>query len=172
MDFRALFQPKSMAVIGVSLQNDQHPANVVFNKNHLRYPVKVFPVNPKGGSLHGEVVFKNISDIPEKVNLAVIAARAEHVPEILSECIASEVGGAAVISGGFAETGRDDLQGTLVSMARKADFPFIGPNCLGIYAPSIVDSFFLPIERMVRPEQGNVAVVSQSGGIKTEWMGS
>jgi len=159
-----------MAVVGVSLQNDQHPANVVFNKNHLRYPVKAFPVNPKGGSLHGEVVFKKISDIPEKVDLAVIAARAENVPEILSECIESGVGGAAVISGGFAETGRKDLQEALVSMARKAHFPFIGPNCLGIYAPRIVDSFFLPIERMVRPEEGNVAVVSQSGGILVDQM--
>ena len=170
MDFRALFQPKTLAVIGVSLQNDQHPANVVFNKNHLRYPVKVFPVNPKGGSLQGEVVFKKIADIPQKVDLAVIAARAEHVPEILSECIKYGTGGAAVISGGFAEIGRNDLQESLVSMAKKADFPFIGPNCLGIYAPSIVDSFFLPIERMVRPEQGNVAVVSQSGGILVDQM--
>jgi len=170
MDFRALFHPKTMAVIGVSLRNDQHPANVIFNKNHLRYPVKVFAVNPKGGSLQGETVFRSITDIPQKVHLAVIAARAEHVPEILSECIASGAGGAAVISGGFAEIGRNDLQDTLVSLARKADFPFIGPNCLGIYAPSIVDSFFLPSERMVRPDQGNVAVVSQSGGILVDHM--
>jgi len=170
MDFRPLFKPKTMAVIGVSLQNDQHPANVIFRKNHLRYPVKVFPVNPKGGSLQGETVFKKISDISEKVDLAVIAARAEHVPEILSDCIESKVGGAVIVSGGFAEIGRNDLQETLVSMARKGDFPFIGPNCLGIYAPSIVDSFFLPSERMVRPDQGNVAVVSQSGGILVDHM--
>jgi len=170
MDFRPLFQPKTMAVVGVSLQNYQHPANVIFNKNHLRYPVKVFAVNPRGGLLQGETVFRKISDIPEKVDLAVIAVRAEHVPEVLSECIESGTGAAAVISGGFAEIGRNDLQETLVSMAREADFPFIGPNCLGIYVPAIVDSFFLPIERMVRPEQGNVAVISQSGGILVDHM--
>ncbi len=170
MDFRPLFNPKTMAVIGVSLQNDQHPANVIFRKNHLRYPVQVFPVNPKGGFLQGEIVFKKISDISVKVDLAVIAAQAEHVPEILSDCIESEVGGAVIVSGGFAEIGRKDLQETLVSMARKGDFPFIGPNCLGIYAPSLVDSFFLPTERMVRPDQGNVAVVSQSGGILVDHM--
>jgi hypothetical protein len=42
-----------MAVIGVSLTNDRHPANIIYNKIHLRYPVKVFPVNPRGGSLSG-----------------------------------------------------------------------------------------------------------------------
>ena len=53
MDFRPLFKPKSMAVIGVSLQNERHPANVIYNKTLLRYPVDVFPVNPKGGLLQG-----------------------------------------------------------------------------------------------------------------------
>ncbi|MBW6486060.1 MAG: CoA-binding protein [Syntrophobacterales bacterium] len=170
MDFSYLFQPKTMAVIGVSLQNDQNPANVIFRKNLLRYPVKVYPVNPRGGVLQGEAVFKQISDIPERIDLAVIAARAEQVPEILSRCIEAKVGGAVIISGGFSEIGRHDLQEQLAVLAKKADFPFVGPNCLGIYAPAIVDTFFLPIERMIRPEPGNVAVVSQSGGILVDVM--
>ena len=165
MNLRKLFRPKTVAVIGVSLNNDRHPANVVFNKNQLRYPVKVFPVNPRGGILQGETVYKNISEIPEKVDLAVIAVRAEQVPDVVSECIEAQVGGAAVISGGFAETGREDLQDRLVAMAKEAEFPFVGPNCLGIYTPSHVDTFFIPSERMVRPDSGSVAVVSQSGGI-------
>lgn len=170
MDFRYLFQPKTMAVIGVSLQNDEHPANVIFKKNLLRYPVTVYPVNPRGGFLQGETVYERITDIPERVDLAVIAARAEQVPQILSQCIEAKAHGAVIISGGFAEVGRADLQERMVSMAKKADFPFIGPNCLGIYAPALVDSFFLPIERMIRPDQGNVAVVSQSGGILVDLM--
>ena len=159
-----------MAVIGVSLSNDRHPANVIYYKNHLRYPVKVFPVNPRGGVLQGERVFAHISEIPEKVDLAVIAVRAEHVPGILSDCVQNGVGAAAVISGGFAESGRTDLQDRIVDIAREADFPFVGPNCLGIYSPAHVDTFFLPSERMVRPDPGNVALVSQSGGILVDQM--
>jgi acyl-CoA synthetase (NDP forming) len=170
VSFRALFEPKTMAVIGVSLKNDRHPANVVYTKNHLRYPVKVFPVNPKGGTLGGEKVFTHISEIPEKVDLAVIAARAEHVSTILPDCIQAGVGAAAVISAGFAEIGRQDLQDRIVAIAREANFPFVGPNCLGIYSPSHVDTFFLPSERMVRPDPGNIALVSQSGGILVDQM--
>jgi len=154
-----------MAVIGVSLTNDRHPANVIFNKAHLRSPVKVFAVNPKGGKIQGETVYRRVSDIPKTVDLAVIAVRSEHAPGVLDECIKAGVGGATIISGGFAEVGRQDLQDRMVKSARKADFPFIGPNCLGIYAPPRVDTFFLPSERMVRPEPGNVALVSQSGGV-------
>ncbi|MFH1293238.1 MAG: CoA-binding protein, partial [Pseudomonadota bacterium] len=91
-----MFEPKTMAIIGVSLNNDRHPANVVFNKNQLRYPVKVFAVNPRGGILQGERVFTHVSEIPDKVDLAVIAVRAEHVPDIVAGCIKAQVGGAAV----------------------------------------------------------------------------
>ena len=125
MNLQSLFEPKTMAVIGVSFSNDRHPANIIYNKTMLRYPLKVFPVNPRGGSLLGENVFKDIAEIPEKVDLAVIAVRADAVPDVLEECIQNGVGGATIISGGFAEVGRDDLQDRLVAMARKADFPFI-----------------------------------------------
>ena len=170
LDFRPLFSPRTMAVVGVSQSNDRHPANVIYDKNHLRYPVRVFPVNPRGGDLHGETLYPNVREIPGKVDLVVIAVRAEMVPEVVGDCIASGVGGAAVISGGFAEVGRTDLQDRVGSLAREAYFPLIGPNCLGIYSPSRVNTFFIPSERMIHPDRGGVAMVSQSGGILTDQM--
>ncbi len=170
MDFRTLFEPKTMAVVGLSLSNERHPANIIYNKNYFRYPVKVYGVNPKGGTYHKEKIYTSISEIPEKIDLAIIAVRAEYVPGVLRECIDSWVGGAVVISGGFAETGRYDLRRQFEEIAAEADFPLIGPNCLGIYSSGMVDSLFLPSERMVRPEPGNVALVSQSGGILVDQM--
>ncbi len=170
MDFRALFEPKTMAVVGLSLSNERHPANIIYNKNYFRYPVKVYGVNPKGGTYHKEKIYTSIKEIPEKIDLAMIAVRAEYVPGVLRECIDSWVGGAAVISGGFAETGRYDLRRQFEEIAAEADFPVIGPNCLGVYSSGKVDSLFLPSERMVRPESGNVAIVSQSGGILVDQM--
>ena len=169
MDFKPLFQPRTMAVVGVSSTNDRHPANVIFHKNKFRHRMSVYPVNGRGGVLQGETVFPRISDIPEKIDLAVIAARADFVPEILSDCIEAGVPGAVIVSGGFSESGRKDLQDRIVEIAKEADFPFIGPNCLGIYSP-YVDTFFLPSERIVRPEKGKVAIVSQSGGFLVDLM--
>lgn len=145
MNLQPLFAPKSLAVCGVSLANDNHPANVIYNKNLLRFPVDVYPVNPRGGTIRGEKVYTAIDQIDKPVDMAVIAVRSEHVPEILRQCIRKKVKGAVVISGGFAEAGRQDLQDQLVEIATLADFPFIGPNCLGIYAPSQVDTFFSPV---------------------------
>lgn len=164
-NFKPLFKPKTMAVVGVSLSNDRHPANVIYHKLLLRYPVKVYAINPKGGKLQRETVFKRLSDIPRKIDHVVIAVRAEHVPTVIEDCIQSRAGSATIISGGFAESGRVDLQDRISETAAHAGMPFIGPNCLGIYAPGQFDTFFLPGERLVRPSAGNVAMVSQSGGV-------
>ena len=170
MDLKPLFEPKTMAVIGISSTNDRHPANVIFDKNNHRYPVEVFGVNPKGGKLHDAMLYQRIAAVPQKIDLAVIATRAEFVPDVMADCIKTGVKSAAVISGGFTEGGRKDLQDRMVDIAREAGFPFIGPNCLGLYVPFKVDTFFLPIERMVKPSPGGVAFVSQSGGILVDQM--
>ena len=170
MDLNPLFEPKTMAVIGISSSNNRHPANVIFAKNNSRYPVEVYAVNPKGGKLHDDPIYPGIADIPKKIDLAVIATRAQLVPDVMAECIKAGVKAAAVISGGFTEGGRKDLQQRIVDMAREANFPFIGPNCLGVYVPFKVDTFFLPLERMIKPEAGGVTFVSQSGGILVDHM--
>jgi acyl-CoA synthetase (NDP forming) len=170
MNFAALFEPRTMAVIGVSLTNGRHPANVIFTKNRLRYPVRVFPVNLRGGALQGEKVYKSLAEIPEKIDLAIIVVKAEQVPLALAECIQNKVQGVVVISGGFAESGRRDLQDQIAAMARAAGIPLLGPNCLGVYVPEKLDTFFLPSERMVRPEPGSVTIVSQSGGVLVDLM--
>lgn len=170
MNFPALFEPQTMAVIGVSLTNDRNPANVIFTKNLLRYPVRVFPINLRGGELRGEKVYTSLAEVPERIDLAIIAVKAEQVPAALDECIQSKVKAAVVISGGFAESGRRDLQDQIAAMARKAKLPLLGPNCLGIYCPEKVDTFFLPSERMVLPEPGGVTIVSQSGGVLVDLM--
>lgn len=170
MDLTSFFNPSTMAVIGVSTTNDSHPANVIYTKNHLRYPVTTYGVNPKGGQLNRETLFPRVADIPGPVDMAVIGVRAKFVPDVVAQCIDKGVGGAVIISGGFSESGNHDLQQQVSDMAGKADFPFVGPNCLGIYAPDHLDTFFLPGERIIRPDKGNVGFVSQSGGVLVDQM--
>jgi len=159
-----------MAVIGVSVRNDRHPANVIFNKNRLHYSLRVYPVNPSQGVLQGEQVYARVSDIPEQVDLAVIVVRAELVGDVLRECIDTGVRAGVVISGGFAEIGRNDLQERIRDMAIEADFAFLGPNCVGMYSPPFVDTNFVASERIIKPNPGNIALVSQSGGILVDQM--
>jgi acetate---CoA ligase (ADP-forming) len=159
-----------MAVIGVSTHNERHPANVIYNKNRLHYKLRVFAVNPSEGLLQGDRVYASIMDVPEPVDLAVIVVRAELVQNVMRECINAGAKSAVVISGGFAEIGRVNLQDAITAMAREASLPFLGPNCVGMFSPPYVDTNFVASERIVRPNPGNIAIVSQSGGILVDQM--
>jgi len=170
MNLKKVLEPDTIAVVGVSLSNPFNPATVIYNKNHLRTRAKTYCVNPQGGQLYGKTVYRSIAAIPEKIDLAILSIRAELVPETIKACIRSGVSGAIIISGGFSETGRTDLQEEIRALSVKNEFPVIGPNCLGVYSPPHIDSFFLPNERLVEPTEGTVALVSQSGGILVDQM--
>ncbi len=165
MNLDRLLKPKRIAVIGLSTSKDNHPANVIFRKLQLRYPVKVYGINPRGGEIHGWPIHKSLSEVLEPVDTVIIAARAPLVPEIMEDCIRNKAGGAFVVGGGFAETGNTELQDRIVAIAREANFPFVGPNCLGVFSPGKLDTLFLPGERLENPPAGGVGIVSQSGAL-------
>jgi len=170
MNLKPLFEPKTMAVVGVSLHNDLNPANVVYYKNLFRYPIEVYAVNPKAGVLKGMQCYSSVADVPVDVDMAVIAIQADRVPDCVEECIKAGVKSAVILSGGFAEVGKKDLQDRITAIAKEADFPIIGPNCIGIHVPDKVDTFFEPQERINRQVKGNISLVSQSGGMLLDMM--
>jgi hypothetical protein len=75
MDLRPLFKPGTIAVFGVSSSNDLHPANEIFTKNLLLYPVKVCGGTPCDGSMNGQLIHWSVSEISEPIDLAMIAVR-------------------------------------------------------------------------------------------------
>ncbi|MHB8894970.1 MAG: CoA-binding protein [Candidatus Geothermincolia bacterium] len=169
-DLHLVFNPGTVAVIGVSTTNPFHPANIIYNKNYYGYECEVYPVNPKGGELERRRVFRSLSELPKVPDMAVVAVRAHLVPEVARECAVEGVKTMVVISGGFAEMGADGraLQDELVKICDEASIALIGPNCFGVYAPPAVDTFFLPPERTVLPKRGNIAVASQSGAFMVD----
>ncbi|MHA1632690.1 MAG: CoA-binding protein [Candidatus Freyarchaeota archaeon] len=167
MNLRAVFQPKTMCVVGVSQTNPLNPGTVIYQKNMHEMEVEVFGVNPRGGFLEDRELYRSVSDVPKDVDLAVICVRAPIVNGIVEECGEAGVKGVVVVSGGFAEVGGEGVerQRELAVIAEKYDLALIGPNCVGVYSPPYVDTFFLPSERLVTPPPGRVAVISQSGGV-------
>ena len=154
-----------MAVVGVSLKNPLFAGNIIYNKNLFEYPVEIYPINPSGGYLEGNEVYKNIADVPEKLDLAVLMISAKMIPEAMKECGEAGVKSIIIGAGGFSEKGESgkDLEKELLKISEEYDLPFMGPNCIGIHS-KYCNTFILPSERLATPPIGNVAVISQSGG--------
>ncbi|MHA1601806.1 MAG: CoA-binding protein [Promethearchaeota archaeon] len=162
-----IFRPKSTAIIGISSRNPFAPGNSIFQKNLNEMETKTYGIGPKGGEIQGRKIYTSIDKLPEVPDLAVFAISAPRTLEAVKHAIDFGVKGGAIISGGFAETGREGrkMQEEIVKIAEDANFPFIGPNGIGVYSPPYIDTLFLPSERLVKTIPGNVGIISQSGGI-------
>ncbi|MFW9907835.1 MAG: acetate--CoA ligase family protein [Candidatus Thorarchaeota archaeon] len=161
-----MLKPRVTAVVGVSTSNPFSPGNVIFRKLCFENGLPTYPINPRGGTVEGQKVYKSITEAPSDIDLAVISVPAGYVPGILRECGEKKIKAVIVVSGGFSETGEAgiDLQNQIMSIADEYNITMVGPNCIGVFVPEVLDTFFLPSERVARTRKGTVAIVSQSGG--------
>jgi acetyl coenzyme A synthetase (ADP forming)-like protein len=162
-----LFEPRTVAVVGVSRHRGSVGAEIFHNLAHGGFTGHVFPVNPRATTIDdGMPAYPSVRDIPGAIDLAVIVVPAAAVPHVVDECIARQVGAIVVISAGFAETGADGRaeEQVLRDRVRAAGIRMIGPNCMGVVNtdPAFhLNASFSP----VLPPPGNIAFSSQSGAL-------
>lgn len=160
----AIFNPQSIAVVGASDDPASVGGRVFKNLISDGFAGPVVPVNPKHKKVAGKKCVASLKDLERPVDLAVIAAPASAVVDIIKECGEQRIGAAVVLSAGFGETGGAgaDLETRLIDAARRAGVRFIGPNCLGIMRPGNgVNATFLSGSA----PDGKLALVSQSGAL-------
>ena len=162
-----LFKPASVAIIGAS----ERPGAIgqVVTRNILDggFAGTVMLVNPGHREMFGRTSYADIASLPQTPELAVITTPAAAAVRVVAELAARGTRAAVVIADGFA--GGPDSQGgrlrqLLLDAARPALLRVIGPNCLGILAPSAgLNASFAPLH----PDAGSLAFVAQSGAIIT-----
>jgi acetyltransferase len=160
------FLPRSVAVVGASERPGTVGQTVLRNLVESEFRSKTYPVNPNHAELLGLKAYKTIADVPEKVDLAIVATPASTVPKIIGECVDAGVKSAVVISAGFRERGQDGaaLETKILEQLRRGPMRLIGPNCLGIMNPTFGLNATFAKEP---PLAGNVAFLSQSGALLT-----
>jgi acetyltransferase len=164
MNFQPLFYPRAIAVVGASRTPKTVGNDIVKHLCTQGYKGSIYPVNPKADELFGYKVYPSLHDLPENIDLVVIAIPAKFVASIIEEAAAKGAKAAIVISAGFKETGNHDLENELAAVCQQHDTVLIGPNCLGIInTENTMNASFAGL----MPEEGNVAFISQSGALCT-----
>ncbi|MEQ9484329.1 bifunctional acetate--CoA ligase family protein/GNAT family N-acetyltransferase [Coleofasciculus sp. F4-SAH-05] len=159
------FAPDTVAVIGATDKEGSVGRTLLWNLMSNPFGGTIFPVNPKRHSVLGIPAYSSIKDIPDLVDLAIIAIPAPLVPGVIQECVDVGVKSAIIISAGFKEIGPKgvELEQQILETAR-GKMRIIGPNCLGLMSPrSGLNATFA--STMARP--GNLAFISQSGALCT-----
>lgn len=136
-DLRAIFAPRRVAIVGASARPGS-PGHTLW-RNLRTFPGEVVPVSRSAAEIDGVPTFPDLTSVPGRVDLAVVAVPAADVVDVVSDAAASGVGACIVISSGFAEVGAEGAarQERIVAAGRAAGMLIAGPNCLGVQNLSI-----------------------------------
>ena len=168
-----IFNPNSIAVIGVSERPTNMGRNIVANLLDFGYGGEIHLVGQQGGVVFGQRIRTSIEELPQGIDLAVILTPAPTVPDLMDACGRQGIRRVVIESGGFGEFSAEgqELSERLRAVARQWGIRFVGPNCISVI--NIVSGVCLPFVRLQSQtlKKGRVAVVSQSGGITIVYTG-
>ncbi len=165
-DLEGFFSPRSVAVIGASPKSGNLGGQIIQSLRAHGYKGIVTAVNPRKQGVQPYPAVRSPEELPQGTDLAIAAVKASLVPDLVEPLAKRNIRHLIVISGGFAETGKEGekLQKKLQEEAKKYGMRVIGPNGLGVFStPDHFNSFFLSPEEIILPPPGPVAVISQSG---------
>ncbi len=161
---KPMFEPRAVAVIGASRDERNLGRRVFEALLSERFTGAVYPVNPAVSELNGIPCYGSARQLPNGIDLAVIAVARDAVFTAIDDCAAAGIKAIVVITAGFAETGIEGraLQDRLVEKVRGYGMRMLGPNCMGLFnvARHLNASF---AEHL--PPAGRIALASQSGGL-------
>jgi acetyl coenzyme A synthetase (ADP forming)-like protein len=155
---------RSIAVVGAS--QDPNKVGYAITRNLLSFRGSLYPVNPKAKEILGRKAYPSLSQIPENVDVAVVAIPANGVPQVVKEAGEKKVPLVIIISSGFREAGEAGrlLEKEVLAIGRTYGVRIMGPNCLGLMLPHQgINTTFDPVS----PKPGKIAFISQSGAIIT-----
>jgi acyl-CoA synthetase (NDP forming)/GNAT superfamily N-acetyltransferase len=159
---RRVFAPESVAVIGASRRPGTVGRAILDNIRAAGYAGRLYTVNPHAaqidGQLDGERCLASVTDLPDGVDLAVVAVPAAGVLEVAGQCGRRGARSLVVISAGLDAA----AQAALLATCRRYGLRLIGPDSFGVAVPGLgLDATFA-----ARPAQPGVAgLVMQSGGL-------
>ncbi len=166
---QSILNSRSIAIVGASNSTQKFGGMTMEAIINGGYTGQLFPVNPKCDEIMGIKAYKRLVDIPQTVDTAVIIVPAKFVAGVLRQAAKKGIKGAIIMTAGFKEFGRIDLEEELLEISRTYGIRIMGPNIQGItYLPNRMNAMFSPVFK----QQGPLAVITQSGSVTTalaEW---
>lgn len=153
-----LLEPQTVAVIGAGRRRGTIGHEVLRQLLGHEFAGPVYPVNREATHVASVRAWPSILDVPDQVDLAIVAVPAGEVLDAVAECARARVGALVVVSLGF----DDERAAALVALAHRYGIRVLGPGSFGAINtdPAVrLHATFAPVE----PREGRVALSLQSG---------
>ncbi len=161
-----LVSPRSIAVIGASTDPSKIGHAVLVNLLRENFAGPVYPVNGNAVSVRGVRAYPSVTDIPDPIDVAVVAVPTDTVADVVESCRDKGVHGLVVMTGGFGDAGDDGAQAQrhMAAVVRGAGMRLLGPNCLGMINTDPAVQLNASLAPVV-PPPGRIGFFCQSGAL-------
>jgi acyl-CoA synthetase (NDP forming) len=161
-----LFRPRSIAVIGASADPKKLTGRPIAYLQKHGFAGTILPVNPRYPSISGLPCYPGIGSLPTVPDVGLVLLGGDHVLEAVHQLAKAGAGAAIVLAAGFGEAGAEGQQRQQALKEAAGSMRLLGPNTIGLI--NVTDRIMLSASGALELEefpQGNIALVSQSGGI-------
>lgn len=171
MDLSKLLNPKKIVIAGATEKETYGGFAVKLMEQHAadRMDKDIYLVNPGRDTVFGHKCYHSIGELPEDIDLVIIASAKKTVPDLIRQAAAKGAGGAVVFAAGYGETGKPEdkaAEADLKELCRELDMALMGPNCAGYI--NVLDHIpAMGFMTTIPEKSGRVGLVSQSGMICT-----
>ena len=162
----SLLSPRAVAVVGASPKPGSVAGTILSNLQQCGFAGLLLPVNPKYQSVYGLPCFATIEDLPDDVDLVVLAINRNVVLDAVESCGKKGLTNLIIITAGFKEAGDEGLrlEKQLKDLIARYDLNVVGPNCMGLINSSPEMKLNASFSRWF-PPGGEIAFISQSGSL-------
>jgi len=159
-----LFRPRSIAIVGASADPRSFGGFVLGNLERFGYDGALHLVSRSSDAINGRPCVKTVDQLPEDVDLAVLAIPEAGVLEAVTTLAARRCHAAVLFASGYAETGDEGRARQQQLMAAAGAMAIVGPNCMGYtnFAAGLPLTFE-PLAPQPREARRGLGVVAQSG---------
>jgi acyl-CoA synthetase (NDP forming) len=164
-----LLRPRSIAIVGASAEPGAPGARVLANLEAVGFPGEIHLVTRRVAEINGRRCVPTIADLPRGIDAAVLIVPEAAVGDAIAGCVERGIGGVALFSAGFAETGEEGRakQEKIAALAREAGIALEGPNCMGFsnFVDRVSVSFGAVETEIIAAGDHGAAVIAQSGAM-------
>lgn len=166
VDMTRLLRPRAIAIVGASADPRSFGGFVQGNLERCGYAGELHLVSRSSSEIHGRPCVKTIDELPQGIDVAVLAIPEAGVLEAVKSLAARQCHAAVLFASGYAESGEEGQakQAELARVASQVGIALVGPNCMGYSNLAAgVPLTFEPLAARAPETRAGVGIVAQSG---------
>ncbi|MGH3226777.1 MAG: CoA-binding protein, partial [Streptosporangiaceae bacterium] len=163
---RAMLEARSIALVGASARPGSLGERMIHEAGRSSSRPRTYLVNPRYTEIGGAPCLPRLADLPEPVDLAVLAVPDTALEEQLTAAASANARSAVIFGSAFDPPGSSGLRDRLAATSKAAGMALCGAGCMGFV--NVARGLFAVGYLLPDPVRaGPVALITHSGSVFT-----